>query len=511
MILRKPYAFLIKYFKIIHIILFLIFAYLVFEIRNIYLFFTRYVQNNNFTYFENMADKYMNPLIFIMIVLIIAFAISVYLLMRKKEKPVLFYKILMVYGFVLLIFWIYFRYFFSTLDEISYDILTIIVYRDITAFIYYVNFFYVGFSFIRGFGFDIKKFSFDKDKKELNIEDTDDEEYELNLGVDKDNVANYIRRERREFRYYLKENRGFFIIASIVLVIILGVYFYHNRFVENKIYNEKDLVTVNSITFRINKTETTDLDKNSEVISDNYSFLIINMDLLNSDKDKRIEKENFRVKINNEYYYPVFNYNSSFDDIGQIYNENIIFKSNEGRNINFIYRINKEKINTIHFEMLKNVNDNYEFEKVILNPIKKVQEVKTIKIGDSIDIGNYQFKIIKYSFSDKTSYEYESCFGDKCSKLTKMVIPKLNNQVLILEIDDLKKLDKNFIENYLGLKYKVSDKEYYVSSRDISIIDDNGNEIYLSVPKSINNENILSLNFKTRENEFVIETGKNNE
>ena len=96
MILRKPYAFLIKHFKIIHIILFLIFTYLVFEMRNIYMFFINYVKNNHYTYFENMANKYMNPFIFIMIILIIAFAISVYELMKKKEKPVLFYKILMI-------------------------------------------------------------------------------------------------------------------------------------------------------------------------------------------------------------------------------------------------------------------------------------------------------------------------------------------------------------------------------------------------------------------------------
>ena len=35
MILRKPYAFLIKYFKIIHIVMFLVFGYFVFAINDI--------------------------------------------------------------------------------------------------------------------------------------------------------------------------------------------------------------------------------------------------------------------------------------------------------------------------------------------------------------------------------------------------------------------------------------------------------------------------------------------
>ena len=39
MIIRKPYAFLIKYFKVIHITLFVFMTYLLFKTRNIYIFF----------------------------------------------------------------------------------------------------------------------------------------------------------------------------------------------------------------------------------------------------------------------------------------------------------------------------------------------------------------------------------------------------------------------------------------------------------------------------------------
>lgn len=505
MILRKPYAFLIKYFKIIHIILFLIFGYLVFEIRNIYMFFVNYVKNDNFTYFENMANKYMNPLIFVMIVLIIAFAISVYQLMKKKEKPILFYKILTVYGFILLIYWIFFRNFFSSLDEVSYDTLTIIVYRDITAFIYYINFFYVGFAFIRGFGFDIKKFSFDKDKKELNIEDEDSEEYELNLGVDKDNVANYFRRERREFKYYLKENKEFIIIFSIVLVIVLGVYIYSKYFVENKIYKEKEEVSVNNIVLRVNSSIMTELDKNSEIISNNSSFLIINLDLLNNDGDKKLDKENFRVKLNDKYYYPTFNYNNSFDDIGPIYNENIVFLSGKVTSLNLIYKVDKEEIKESFFEVIKNINDDYKFERIELKPFKEKVETVTMKMTDNISIDDYNFKILKYNIVDKTSYEYENCYNENCNKLIKMVIPKFNNHVLTLEIDKLENIDKDYIENYLGIIYKRNDQDNYLSSKDVSVIDINNNMLYLNVSKIVDENSIYALNFKTRTHEYIIE------
>ncbi len=43
MVIRKPYAFLIKYFKIIHIAIFITLIFLLFKLRNIYMFFKNYL------------------------------------------------------------------------------------------------------------------------------------------------------------------------------------------------------------------------------------------------------------------------------------------------------------------------------------------------------------------------------------------------------------------------------------------------------------------------------------
>ena len=47
MIIRKPYAFLIKYFKVIHIIMFVVFGYFIFAIKDIKDYFTNAVLSNN--------------------------------------------------------------------------------------------------------------------------------------------------------------------------------------------------------------------------------------------------------------------------------------------------------------------------------------------------------------------------------------------------------------------------------------------------------------------------------
>jgi hypothetical protein len=81
MILRKPYAILIKYFKLIHILMFVFFTYFVFVIRKIYLFFSDYVKNSNFTYFEDMTTRYVPIIVFFLIILLLGFAIGIFLFM----------------------------------------------------------------------------------------------------------------------------------------------------------------------------------------------------------------------------------------------------------------------------------------------------------------------------------------------------------------------------------------------------------------------------------------------
>ena len=56
-ILKKPYAFLIKHFKLIHLILCLLFLYLLFQTGNINQFFNDYVSAGYTTNELNIASK----------------------------------------------------------------------------------------------------------------------------------------------------------------------------------------------------------------------------------------------------------------------------------------------------------------------------------------------------------------------------------------------------------------------------------------------------------------------
>ena len=54
MVFRRPYAFLIKYFRLIHIILFILFAYITFKANSILTFFKDYINylKEHFDYTE---------------------------------------------------------------------------------------------------------------------------------------------------------------------------------------------------------------------------------------------------------------------------------------------------------------------------------------------------------------------------------------------------------------------------------------------------------------------------
>ncbi|MDD2505677.1 MAG: hypothetical protein PHF21_05390 [Bacilli bacterium] len=101
MILKKPYAFLIKNFKIIHIILSIMIFSIITMFGKISGFFSSYAKENIIGSL-GLAAQYINNFLYILIIIIILFSLAMFLLMRRKEKPLLFYVLLFVYYLVLL-------------------------------------------------------------------------------------------------------------------------------------------------------------------------------------------------------------------------------------------------------------------------------------------------------------------------------------------------------------------------------------------------------------------------
>ena len=91
MVFKKPYAFLMKNFKIIHVILTIFSIYLIMRVNNILNFFELFIKGNiNKVY----AVEYISNFYIIVIILSIIISLIVLILMKYKKKPHLLYAIL---------------------------------------------------------------------------------------------------------------------------------------------------------------------------------------------------------------------------------------------------------------------------------------------------------------------------------------------------------------------------------------------------------------------------------
>lgn len=505
MILRKPYAFLIKYFKAIHITMFIFFSYLVFALRKIYVFFVDYVKSGSFTYIEGMSLKYVSPLMFIMIILILAGSIGIFFLMRKKDKPLLFYKLTIIHTIVLLIASIYFAIFFKSLDTTIYPPLRIVINRDIIMFIYYLNFVFVVFSFIRGFGFDIKKFSFDKDKKELNLEEADSEEYEFTVNVDKEDIITYLNRQKREFIYYLKINSKILIIIGAIAFVSLTSYFLYDRLVTNKVYRENQVITMGSLKYIVNNSYITNINKYGEENSKDSNYLIVDFTIQNDGNSGYLDDQTFRVYANDKYYYLSKSSCDLFNDLGVCYHNQ---KINGGSKYNFIgvYKLDKE-YHSPHLEILKSKKkEEYVYTKIKINLKSFDKKTSNYSLNDPFTIDSNTHQVTSYKIYNKTTYKYEECNNGKCNKFEKFVKPNIGEYVLAIDLLNLKELSDNFIKNSFGLKYN----DHYYSGKDLKIIDYYDNTIYLSVSGDILKSDNIVFVINTRYNEYDVTLGASN-
>ena len=247
MIIRKPYAFLIKYFKVIHIGIFFFILYLLIRSRNIYIFFRDYLQTGTYTYINNMAISYVNTLMIIISIVLIAVYLLIFFLMKQKEKKILYYLLGIIFYFLSFVLFIVFLGAFNNLEYTSFSNQTIVLYRDFALILYYFNYFFLIIAFIRGFGFNVKKFNFEKDLKQLEISEEDREEIEVGSSLDFENVGNFVRRRKRNFMYYIKENSYILIVFLVIIVLLTTFSIALNKLVISKVYKENEVVSIDSI------------------------------------------------------------------------------------------------------------------------------------------------------------------------------------------------------------------------------------------------------------------------
>ncbi len=528
MILRKPYAFLIKHFRVIHIILSVLLVYLAIMTYRIVKFFNSYVKDGYYTYSTNIAGSHINFLMYIAIVIIIGILIFIYFLLKNKDKPRKFYIYSIIY-YTLLLFLLTTCYdVLRTFETSVIEVTTARFYRDFSIIAFVLQIIFTIYMSIRAIGFDIKKFNFGADLADLELTEKDNEEFEIAVGDQSYKIKRSFRRSLREFRYYFLENK-FIVICILIIAIGIGVtVWYLNKNVYSNVYSENQTFSVNNFKLKVTSSYLTNLKYNGEVLNKDKYYLVLGLNIKNNMAVKsKLDISDFKVLVNGKFYYPTLSKNEHFVDMGIPYTKESIEKNSEVDRI-IIYEIDKKDIDgDFTFRIVNSID--YKVGEIVakytetrLKPINIQVDKKTnnyekneeINLKDSLlaksslNVTKYEILSV-YTYIDKVCSTNSTCFNN-----TLFVNPN-NPENKLMAIDYSLVLDKDipytkniksnkyFFINFLKIKYNINVTEKTINFTDRTPVDFT-DKLIIEVPYELSNATSIDEIINIRNVEYII-------
>lgn len=496
MILKKPYAFLIKNFKLLHIILFLILIFIVYKSNRVYNFYNDYLAERYYDFQEHFATTYVDIWLFISVILVILFAVTLYLLMRFKNKNKKFYFMLIISYLVLFFIFIFYFVYLTNMEVEAVDKKFLRIVRDSALVIQIPEAIFAMFALFRGLGFDLKTFNFAKDLEELNISSEDSEEFEIVFKGDGYKVKRNLRKTLKEIYYYVVENRQ--MLAIVVAVIIfagLGLTFLDKK-INTNAYVEGKKFYVNGFLYEVQDSYVSTVDYKGDEVKEGKKYVVVKFDVTNQNlENKDLDLNNIKLMVNNKAIYPILNKYDSFIDIGKGYKRGKRLKPNEKNEYIIVFEMDKllelsdVKFRIIDLASLKEGSLMTKYSDAILKPKESTDDykVKTYNLGQEMDLSDSNLlntKVKIRSFNVKDSYEasYKYCANKDCfigkDILTGNEVLSYPKCVVRMKIDIT--TDKNamvfsnltstkeFLSNYLQVGFEIDGVEQEFPLTDIT-------------------------------------------
>lgn len=518
MILRKPYAFFIKYFKLLHAIIALFVGFLLYRSFKVYSFFNAYISDYNSAINNFSPRTLINMYSFFAILLITILAIILLSVMIYKKKP----KSLYIYSlFVFIFVFILYAVTYPTLRDINAAVLDIRVSKGLRDFFLIAMIFQsVGFVLyvVRATGFDIKQFDFGSDLQKLNIDAKDSEEIEVSLEFDKNRFNRSLRYQIRQFRYLYGENRLIFNTLFFIVFVVIVFNVYMNMTVYSAKYDQGTSFEASGVALNVRNSYLTKLNSAGETLTDG-KILVLKLDA------KKLYGSNVSlntglvtVRIDGKSYSQDNDYAKELSDLGEAYVNQKLDK--EYQSYILAFNIPTSEVNK---KMTFKFNDNVSYVKgevgaknvyVDLNPIDLDKKTKVItnKIGD---VQNYDdsvlesadLKIDSYEINNKFKYNYNYCYGvNKCMDSYEYIVPTATGNYFktLMKINGEFNSDNNQIDDVISfmntfgvVNYKINDiwKSVKINS---SSFNSNFDGFYLEVPYDIKDASKISFTFNVR-------------
>ena len=529
MVFKKPYAFLIKHFKLIHLILGILTAYLTYKTTALVGFFREYASTGIIPYANNLASNYINFFMYGATVLVLIITIIVYILLHRKEKKTTIYAVTV--GYYLALF-ILLTVGFNILGTIERELIkteTIRLYRDLSLIVYLPQYFFLLFTLFRGIGFDIKKFNFSEDLNKMEIEERDAEEVEVVVPKNTYKIERVIRRFIREFNYYVKENTFIFICICVFIIIGITTAIFMNM----KVYNEKIKVgepfVYKGFTLTNLDSIVTNMDIDGEILVKDKYYLIVTFNV-KVNRGGELNKDDFRLLVGKDIHYPIYNKKEHFIDCGTPYGGEKLLA---GMNKDYIFVFELEKnmvLNSYQLRIVNNLTFNVgeiipSYKDLILKPtrIDKIKKDGNFKLNEKIDFKKSNLKnsslIVKsYSITDSYIYKYEYC--DNLNRCTPMQMPIHTDSgkktLLVLDYDLVmedsyykeslrNKSDRYMFFSFAKIRYEVNGKEKITKPIDRKKTPENYTDIVLmEVDSEIMQAAKIDLLLRIRNHEYAV-------
>lgn len=511
MILRKPYAFFIKMFKPIHLILSIVVGYLFYLNNNILRFLNEFIYS-----LESLIDKeqvviLMNKFIYIIPIIIIIFFFLMLGIMYKKKKPILFYFVGIFIFVVILVINIYTINFLNIVSENVVSVKTVKLIHDLVLINIILECISFILLFIRGIGIDFKKFDFNSDISKFEISESDREEIEVNINIDFNEKKRRRKEKIRNLKYLYVENK---LIVNIAIIILVAVVAFISIFLivkNNNIKKEGIYYNTGAFTFKVNNTAVLNTDYQGNKITDNY-LIVIDTNMKANYFNKSLYLNDFSLKIENIVFKPTKKYFDSLIDLGVSYNEQVL--PQEYTDYVFMFEVPEKYIES---EMYFSYNSEGNIIDILLEPKElinnDISETKNITENIKFEgvLSGAQFKINEFNLDYKFLIEYNYCIKDNdCILSREYLKPSIDENydkvVLKLNVDysSSSDLDINtfykLLSKFGAVYYKIGDtwNKTYKFEEIFSKRVSSDKAVYIGLNSNIMNSESIKLVFDVR-------------
>ena len=511
MIIRKPYAFLIKNFKRIHILLLVLSLYVGYKAIDTYSFIGDFINYGIYDAYSNPITSHITLLFRIVIVLMIVLSVALLFLLSHKGKPWKLYLVPIIEYLVLLIILGIISSFFKNYTY-GIDNADIRFVRDLLLIFLICHLACIGVFAMRVFGLDYNKFRFNIDEEFLELSEEDREEVEIALDIDINSFKRLYRRFFRNVNYFYVDHRKTCNLVLSILFVVLSFNIYKYFFVTHRQYKEGDFYSANGLTIRVNKSYFTDKDYHGDIVSKDSNFIVVSFTITNRDKMRKINMENFHVKNGvDDYITTGKTYEKEFNDFGECYDKVHNVKRDEEINFIIVFKVDK-KYGKNGFVLYYQEKDGYLRRiKLKLNDVRKIGEVEELKLGDTIEIpvkGSYDTVSFDfYDIRDKITYVSRNCSYSGCVNVDVDFATDGSYKIMDLTFGSEYATVKNmvdFLTKYGKINYKDSNGEDEVSEVVNAISKQYyGKSVFLRVPNDVATSNELSFDFIIRNKHYV--------